>query len=109
MKPGYYGSVRKGALVIEKNENLHFSHHICIINAFINHSKPRLLVMFSPVLDSNKYFGFCGLNPELMIEWGCPQAPARHQRLVYYTFIYSVCKKMIGTLQSWSGPDHEHT
>jgi len=74
-----------------------FSHHICILNAFINHSKPRLLVMFSLVLDSNKYFGFCGLNPELIIKWGCLRATAQDQRLVYYTFVHTVCKKMIGT------------
>lgn len=57
--------------------------------------------MFLLLLDSNKYFGFCGLNPVLIIKWGCLRAPAQGQRLVYYTFVHTVCKKMIGTPQSW--------
>lgn len=58
--------------------------------------------MFSLLLDSNKYFGFCGLNPELIIKWGYLWAPAPDQRLLYYTFAHTVCKKLIGTPQSWS-------
>ena len=58
--------------------------------------------MFSLILGSNQYFGFCGLIPKLIFEWGCLQAPAQDQRLVYYTFVHTVCKKMIGTSQSWS-------
>lgn len=54
----------------------------------------------SLVLDSNKHFGFYGLNPELIIEWGGLWAPAQDQRLVYYAFVHAVCKQMIGTPQS---------
>lgn len=85
-----------------KPTHTHISHHICILNAFINHSKPRLLVMFSLLLDFSKYFGFCGLNPKLITKRGCLRAPAQDQRLAYYPFVRTVCKKMIGTPQSWS-------
>lgn len=97
---GYCGNVRKGSLVIDENETASLFPPQMPTKCFYKWFQTQT-VMFS-LLDSNKYFGFYGLNPELIIQWGCLWAPAQDQSLVYCTFVHTVCKKMTGTPQSWS-------